>query len=412
MIIYNIGIYIFAFIVKLASFRLLKAKQMTDGRKDIFKRLKEQLDSNSEIVWFHSSSLGEFEQGRPVIEEYKRCYPHKKLLLTFFSPSGYEVRKNYDGVDYIFYLPYDTKSDVKRFLDIVKPTEVYFIKYEFWINYMSEIKRRGIKFYIFSSIFNPKQLFFKWYGGFYRKTLLAFTHIFVQDENSKTLLNGIGLDNVTVAGDTRFDRVYEITKESKELPIIASFKGDSSCFICGSSWEADDEIVCNLIRLKRDKIKFIIAPHELGKQKILSLQSTLNSEGFKTALYTESNEESVVDVEVLIINCIGILSSIYKYGDASMIGGGFGVGIHNTLEAATFGLPLIFGENYQKFKEAIDLVSIGVATPIKGSEDAEKWFDEFFQNSQLREELSKKASDYVSSKIGATKIILEQVLNN
>ncbi|MFI3268010.1 MAG: glycosyltransferase N-terminal domain-containing protein [Rikenellaceae bacterium] len=384
---------------------------MKEGRKGLFEKLNEKIDHNSEIVWFHAASLGEFEQGRPVIEEYRERYPQKKILLTFFSPSGYEVRKNYDGVDYIFYIPYDFKKNVNKFLDIVNPTEIYFIKYEFWLNFMKEIKRRGIKFYIFSSIFDTKKVFFKPYGGIYRKALTAFTHIFVQDDNSKSLLSNIGINNVTVAGDTRFDRVHKIVSASKDLPIVESFKENKLCMVCGSTWEPDDKIICDLIRQKRDGVKFIVAPHELGAAKINNLCTTLNKEGFKTVLYTESDENSVKGADVLIINCIGILSSVYKYGEIAMIGGGFGVGIHNTLEAATFGLPMIFGGNYFKFKEARDLVDIKVATPISGTEDAIVWFNNILDNETLLKELTITGADYVNNKIGATNIILNTCQN-
>lgn len=406
MFIYDIAIKIYFLLLKIVSRRNIKAAQMVAGHKDIFNKLSAKINSSDENVWFHAASLGEFEQGRPVIEEYRKRHPKRKILLTFFSPSGYEVRKNYEGVDYVFYLPFDTKSNVKKFLDIVNPSEVFFIKYEFWLNYMNEIRRRGVKFYIFSAIFSSNLLFFKWYGSLYRKSLKTFTHIFVQDEQSKTLLSSIGITDVTVAGDTRFDRVCNIVQESKELPVIASFKGDSRCFICGSSWEADDKIVCELIKTKKAGVKFIIAPHELGKQKIENLYFTLNNWGYKTVLYTESDIDSVKDANVLIINCIGILSSAYKYGDIAMIGGGFGVGIHNTLEAATFGLPMIFGENYLRFKEACDLVNLKVATPISDSEDAILWFNEIFDDDKLRDELSEKSVNYVKLKSGATDIIL------
>ncbi|MFI3262193.1 MAG: glycosyltransferase N-terminal domain-containing protein [Rikenellaceae bacterium] len=409
MFIYNLVIRLFSVMVRLVAGRNIKAKQMVEGRKNLFEKLAQKIDTNSEIVWFHSASLGEFEQGRPVIEEYRLRYPNRKILLTFFSPSGYEVRKNYEGVDYIFYIPYDLKKDVVRFLDIVKPCEVYFIKYEFWLNFMSEIKKRKIKFYIFSSIFDSKKVFFKPYGGIYRKALTAFTHIFVQDDNSKKLLSDIGVENVTVAGDTRFDRVYKIVTSSKHLPIVKSFKGDAFCMVCGSTWEPDDKIVCDLIRQGRENVKFIIAPHELGAEKIKNLVATLTKEGFKVVLYTESDEVNVKEADVLIINCIGILSSVYKYGEIAMIGGGFGVGIHNTLEAATFGLPMIFGGNYTKFKEARDLVAIKVATPITDSKDAILWFNTILDDTNKLKELTAVGANFVSSKIGATDIILNGV---
>lgn len=409
MYLYNFAMRVFSLLIRLAALRNVKAKLMVKGRKDIFSKMKQEIDENSEIVWFHAASLGEFEQGRPVIEEYKARFPERKILLTFFSPSGYEIRKNYEGADYIFYLPYDIKSNVVKFLDIVKPCEVFFVKYEFWLNYMTEIKRRGIKFYIFSSIFDKNKIFFKPYGTLTRKALGAFTRIFVQDDNSKQLLEGINLKNVVVAGDTRFDRVSKIVENVVNLPIVANFKGSSLCMVCGSTWEPDDKIVCELISQRKQNVKFIIAPHELGEEKISNLCQKLETEGFKVALYTQTNEEDAKNADVLIINCIGILSSVYKYGEIAMIGGGFGVGIHNTLEAATFGLPMIFGGNYQKFKEARDLVETGAATPISDAKDAINWFNNIVDNELLRAELTSKGANYVSSKIGATQIVLNNL---
>lgn len=409
MILYDLGIKLYEYAVKIASYRNINAKKMCEGHKNIFTRLKAAIGGDTYIVWFHAASLGEFEQGRPVIEAYRKRYPNDKVLVTFFSPSGYEIRKDYQGADYVFYLPFDTSSNVKQFLDIVNPKKIFFIKYEFWINYLTEIHSRKIECYLFSAIFNPKQLFFKPYGGIYRKVLNSFTHIFVQDKDSLDLLASIGVSNVTVAGDTRFDRVSEIVRNGKELPLIKTFKAAQRVFIVGSSWEPDDKIVTDIIFQNKENIKFIIAPHQITEQKISTLAETLSAAGHPTARYTKCTPEEATSAEVLLIDIIGILSSTYKYAELGMIGGGFGVGIHNTLEAATFGLPLMFGNNYHRFKEACDLIDLGAATSIESSTEAIEWFNSMITSKELLAKCSLAAAGYVKRKTGATDIILNRI---
>lgn len=409
MILYDLGIKLYEYAVKIASYRNINAKKMYEGHKNIFTRLKAAIGGDTDIVWFHAASLGEFEQGRPVIEAYRKRYPNDKVLVTFFSPSGYEIRKDYQGADYVFYLPFDTSSNVKQFLDIVNPKKIFFIKYEFWINYLTEIHSRKIECYLFSAIFNPKQLFFKPYGGIYRKVLNSFTHIFVQDQDSLDLLASIGVSNVTVAGDTRFDRVSEIVRNGKELPLIKTFKATQRVFIVGSSWEPDDKIVTDIIFQNKENIKFIIAPHQITEQKISTLAETLSAAGHATARYTKCTPEEATSAEVLIIDTIGILSSAYKYAELGMIGGGFGVGIHNTLEAATFGLPLMFGNNYHRFKEACDLIDLGAATSIESSTEAIEWVNSMITSKELLAKCSLAAAGYVKRKTGATDIILNRI---
>lgn len=409
MFIYSAAIEIFKTGIKVAAPFNTRAAQLVEGHKDLLKLIAKTIEGGGEIVWFHAASLGEFEQGRSLIERYKREHPNTKTLLTFFSPSGYEIRKNYEGADYIFYIPYDIKSDVKAFLDIVKPKAIFFIKYEFWLNFLEEIAKRKIPCYLVSAIFDNSQHFFKWYGSAFRKALKSFTTLFVQNENSRTLLKSIGIENVIVAGDTRFDRVVEITNATISLPKIEAFKGDHDILISGSSWEPDDQIVISLIEKFGGRLKFIIAPHQIGENKIVNIVKDVESLGFKVARYTKNSAEEIKDADLLIIDTIGILSSAYKYAKFGVIGGGFGVGIHNTLEAATFGLPLIFGGNYLRFKEAVDLVELGAATPISNKSDAERWLEELLGDKNIQEKRSKLAKEYVNSHSGATDIILKSI---
>ncbi|MEG1649454.1 MAG: glycosyltransferase N-terminal domain-containing protein, partial [Rikenellaceae bacterium] len=354
-----------------------KAKQWSEGRRDIFTRLTAALKGDVKpVAWFHCASLGEFEQGRPVIEKFSERYPSHTILITFFSPSGYEVRKNYKGADHIFYLPIDTTKNVKRFLDIVKPEVAVFVKYEFWKNYLQELHRRDIKTYVVSAIFRPSQLFFKPYGKSYAKILKNITHLFVQNAQSKDLLHSIGIDNTTVCGDTRFDRVYSIATSAAPIPLFEKFANKSEVFISGSSWEKDDEITLKLIEKFTD-LKFVIAPHELGEVKIKLLYESISKMGRKVIRYTQiTDQDQASKCDVIIIDTMGILSKVYRNATYAYIGGGFGIGIHNTLEAATFGLPMIFGPNYTRFMEAVTLKDMGVATPITSSDDAIKWLND------------------------------------
>ncbi|MFI3292923.1 MAG: glycosyltransferase N-terminal domain-containing protein [Rikenellaceae bacterium] len=405
MFLYSVAIALYGFIAQIVALWSPKAKLWCEGRKDIFKRLRGEISPSDRIVWIHVASLGEFEQGRPIIEKMRSEHPNYKILVTFYSPSGYEIRRNYEGADYIFYLPIDTPQNVKMFLEIVNPEVVIFVKYEFWLNYLSELSRRKIRCFIVSAIFRKNSIFFRPWGFLWREALSAFEILFVQDENSKSLLAEFGFDNVVVAGDTRFDRVWDIAQGGKKLPIIESFVGESNMMIAGSSWEADEDLLLPLID-KNPTIKFIIAPHEIGTERIEKLASRLGRKAVKYSTIDDSTKFD--DIQVLILDTMGMLSSIYKYAKWGYIGGGFGKGIHNTLEAATFGLPIAFGTNYLKFKEACDLVALGGATSVSSAEELNSWFTTL-QNDELCKKASQITIDYTSRKRGATALIIKSI---
>jgi len=405
--IYNFSIRIYYFIIKISSLFNAKAKLFVDGRKNLFSNLG-KIDFDNKIAWFHCASLGEFEQGRPLIEKFKKEYPNYKILLSFFSPSGYEIRKNYENADYIIYLPIDTPKNAKRFVNIIKPDIVFFVKYEFWYNFIKEIKKNEIPLYIVSSIFRENQIFFKWYGKWYRKILFNISHFFVQDIESKKLLEKISIANVTIAGDTRFDRVYEIVKKAKELPIINNFKNNSLLFIAGSTWKPDEEIITSYINKKQDNVKYIIAPHEIDEINIKRIENNISND-ITVIRYSKANEENIDSYKVLIIDNIGLLSSIYKYGDVAYIGGGFGKGIHNVLEAACYGIPIMFGPNYSKFKEAIELIKKNGAFSICSYNEFETNLNIFVNSNQKLSKAGEIAARYVISKKGVTAKILDSI---
>ena len=404
---YNILLYIYEFGIFVATFFSAKVKKMWRGERETFKILKEKVDPEAQYAWFHAASLGEFEQGRPIIEEYRRVFPKRKILLTFFSPSGYEVRKNYDGADIVCYLPIDTPTNALRFLRAVRPVEAFFIKYEFWYNYLHILRHRGIPVYSISSIFRKEQVFFKWYGFQYRHVLRCFTHFFVQNEESKRLLGTLGIDNVMVTGDTRFDRVMQIAKESKSIPVVREFKNGRKVFVAGSSWLPDEQIFLSYFAQHLDW-KVIIAPHVIGESHLEQIMSLL--EGRKVVRYTQIEADDAVtlgEAEVLIIDCFGLLSSIYKYGDVAYVGGGFGVGIHNLPEAAVWNLPVIFGPNHQKFQEANELKACGGGIAIEGKEDFHRVMDAFLASEDDMKRAADAAGHYVSSHSGATEKLLK-----
>lgn len=404
---YNILLYIYEFGIFVATFFSAKVKKMWRGERETFKILKEKVDPEAQYAWFHAASLGEFEQGRPIIEEYRRVFPKRKILLTFFSPSGYEVRKNYDGADIVCYLPIDTPTNALRFLRAVRPVEAFFIKYEFWYNYLHILRHRGIPVYSISSIFRKEQVFFKWYGFQYRHVLRCFTHFFVQNEESKRLLGTLGIDNVMVTGDTRFDRVMQIAKESKSIPVVREFKNGRKVFVAGSSWLPDEQIFLPYFAQHPDW-KVIIAPHVIGESHLEQIMSLL--EGRKVVRYTQIEADNAVtlgEAEVLIIDCFGLLSSIYKYGDVAYVGGGFGVGIHNLPEAAVWNLPVIFGPNHQKFQEANELKACGGGFAIEGKEDFHRVMDAFLASEDDMKRAADAAGHYVSSHSGATEKLLK-----
>ena len=403
---YNTGIRLYLVLISLVSPFNKKAKLWLNGRKNWEAKLSAINNKNEKVVWFHCASLGEFEQGRPVIEAFKQKYSEIKILLTFFSPSGYEIRKNYQGADYIVYLPIDTKRNAKRFIDLVNPIAVVFVKYEFWFHYLNYLKSRKIPTYIISAIFRNDQVFFKSYGDWYRKFLNNFEHLFVQNENSQKLLQGIGVNNVTVSGDTRFDRVIANYNSTKQLPLLQQFSENSKVLIAGSSWPKDEELILEYFISNQDKIKLILAPHEINRSNIEKVISKCN---VKTILYTKSDGVDPKEARLLIIDTIGILSSAYRYGTVAYIGGGFGVGIHNTLEAAVFGLPILFGPNYKKFKEATDLIALKAAFSVKTQEEFNHLADLLFTNQDSYATAQTKSREYVNSNIGSTDIIVKKI---
>jgi len=464
--IYTLSINFYHLFIRLASLFNAKAKLWVNGRENIFEDLETSLKNqesriksqesrhknqdtkiktkdfnrssdsqlstpNSQLFWFHCASLGEFEQGRPLMEKLKKQNSDVKILLTFFSPSGYEVRKKYSGADWIFYLPIDTPSNAEKFISIVKPDAAFFVKYEFWFNYLSELKKNTVPTYLVSAIFREQQHFFKGYGNWFKKQLTCFNHFFVQDEKSLLLLKSIGYTNVTVSGDTRFDRVYEIVQNVKQIDIVKSFVGNSKVLIVGSAWQEDIKIIANWyqgasIKQQESSVnmqdspnyKLIIAPHEVDEKTIQSIEAKfipllkVGAQGSVFAgvclRYSQANEQNIKDSQILIIDNIGMLSSLYQYGTIAFIGGGFGKGIHNILEAATFGLPVIFGPNYEKFVEAKELIKLGGAFSVNDSSGfmeiiVQLGDSTFLSNASF---LSKK---YVESNIGATSIILKSI---
>ena len=408
---YNLTVFLYSVALHVAALFNSKAKLWVDGRKNIFDRLKSKLQNRVQenIVWFHCASLGEFEQGRPLIEKIKSQHPEYKILLTFFSPSGFEIRKNYAGADYIFYLPIDSPKNAKKFVDIVNPKLVFFVKYEFWFNYLNEVNRKNIPLYLVSGIFRKEQHFFKWYGGWFKEQLHCFKAFFLQDQSSFELLKSIGLENCHITGDTRFDRVFEISQNTKPIPIIEQFKQSSTLVIVGSSWPLDEQLIADFLENPAHHFlnsKLIIVPHEIGEDHI---QSVIKRFSFYTCVrFSQAHAVDLVDAQVLIIDNIGMLSSIYKYGTAAYIGGGFGKGIHNILEAATFGLPVIFGPNYQKFSEAKELIHLGGAFSVKDERELAK-IVHLLNNKDVLQTATHIAKQYVISRIGATDKILSYI---
>jgi 3-deoxy-D-manno-octulosonic-acid transferase len=391
--------------VKLAALFSDKPAKMVKGYREVFDLLQRKIDRNAQYIWFHAASLGEFEQGRPLIERIRKEYPQYKILQTFFSPSGYEVRKNYDGADIVCYLPIDTPSNVKKFVDLVNPCMVFFVKYEFWQNYLNTLYKKGIPVYSVSSIFRPNQIFFRWYGKGYQQVLKTFAHLFVQNEESKQLLAGIGVNNTTVVGDTRFDRVLDICAAAKQLPLVQIFKGDDLTFVAGSSWGPDEDIFIKYFNA-HPEMKLIIAPHVVNDGHLKEIESKLQRSSIR---YTKATEENVQQADCLIIDCYGLLSSIYRYGEISYIGGGFGVGIHNVLEAAVYGIPVIFGPNNKKFREAQHLLANKGGFEINGYEDFQQLMDKFLTDESYLKQSGKAAGDYVKDNAGAMDKIMKRV---
>lgn len=426
--IYNIVIYFVLWGIAIASLFNEKVRKMWRGEREAFKILKQKVDPSAKYVWFHAASLGEFEQGRPLMERIRKEYPQYKILLTFYSPSGYEVRKNYEGADIICYMPVDTRLNAIRFLRLVRPVMAFFIKYEFWSNFLHILKHRNIPTYSVSSIFREDQVFFKWYGRSYANVLKCFTRFFVQNEESKRLLEGIGITDVDVVGDTRFDRVLQIKEAAKHLPICEAFrKGvavsssssalssfdpekesrpDFKVFVAGSSWPPDEDIFIRFFNEHKDW-RLLIAPHVIAEEHLKLILSLLKNK--KVVRYTQTNPEEAAKADVLIIDCFGLLSSMYNYGDIAYIGGGFGVGIHNTLEAAVWNMPVIFGPNNKKFQEAQGLLKSGGGFEITNYESFEGLMNSMINNPAFLKQAGDKAGAFVASLSGATGKVLAKV---
>ena len=417
--IYNIVIYFVLWGIAIASLFNEKVRKMWRGEREAFKILKQKVDPTAKYIWFHAASLGEFEQGRPLMERIRKEYPQYKILLTFYSPSGYEVRKNYEGADIICYMPVDTRLNAIRFLRLVRPVMAFFIKYEFWSNFLHILKHRNIPTYSVSSIFREDQVFFKWYGRSYAGVLKCFTRFFVQNEESKRLLESIGITDVDVVGDTRFDRVLQIKEAAKQLPICEAFRTgvassqsadvphhDFKVFVAGSSWPPDENIFIPFFNEHKDW-RLLIAPHVIAEEHLKLILSLIK--GKKVVRYTQTTPEEAAEADVLIIDCFGLLSSMYNYGDVAYIGGGFGVGIHNTLEAAVWNMPVIFGPNNKKFQEAQGLLKSGGGFEINTYEDFSGLMSSLMNDEAFLKQAGDKAGTFVAHLAGATDKVLASV---
>ena len=410
---YHIIMYLIQFGIMIASLFNEKVRKMWRGEREAVKVLKAKVDPTAQYVWFHAASLGEFEQGRPLMEQLRKDHPEYKILLTFYSPSGYEVRKNYAGADIICYMPVDTVTNARRFLLAVRPVMAFFIKYEFWYNHLHILKHRGVPTYSVSSIFRPDQVFFKWYGREYGHVLKCFTHFYVQNEESRQLLAKIGITNSTVTGDTRFDRVLQIKDAAKQLPLVEAFVGKQSSdaqqkvFVAGSSWLPDEQIFMKYFNEHTDW-KLIVAPHVIGEDHLKQIAALTDR---KMVRYTQATQENVVDADILIVDCFGLLSSIYHYADIAYVGGGFGVGIHNVLEAAVWNIPVIFGPNNKRFQEAQELMAAGGGFEITDDASFQQLMDCMDSDSSQLHAASKAAGNYVASGAGATRRVLDEAFN-
>ena len=413
LFIYNLIVQIASFLLKIVALFSPKIKLFVAGRKTVFATLQSKINSADKTIWFHAASLGEYEQGLPVIEKIKEKFPSHKIVVTFFSPSGYEVKKNNTVVDATVYLPLDTKSNAQQFLKLVHPEMIFFIKYEYWPNYLNELKKQKIKTYLISGVFREKQSFFKWYGGFYKKALQSFDYFFVQNESSKKLLQSIGFNNVKISGDTRFDRVVSILERDNSLNFIEQFKNNSSTglrvttIVIGSSWPKDESLLVNYINQSSNEVKFIIAPHNIKSEQIQELKKSITK---KVVLFSDKLNKNLSEYDVFIIDTIGILTKIYSYADIAYVGGGFGnPGVHNILEPATFGLPIVIGPNYSHFAEATALVNMTGCISINNQKELNEIFDNLIQNPDERFEKGHICSTFVNMNKGATNIILKHI---
>ena len=411
LFIYNLIVVFADFILKIAALFNPKIKLFVDGRKSVYKVLSNKIKAYDKTIWFHAASLGEYEQGLPVMERMKSRFPNHLIVLTFFSPSGYEVRKNNTIADVTVYLPLDTQSNVEKFMEIVRPDMAFFIKYEYWPNYLNALKNRETPTYLISGIFREDQLFFKWYGGFYRNALTAFEHFFVQNSKSKDLLLQLGKSNVTVSGDTRFDRVASILNRDNSLKFIEEFKNNSLTVVVGSSWPKDESLLVSYIN-SSENVKFIIAPHNIKTEQIQALKNSISKKTllFSEVDFTASNPINLADFDVFIIDTIGILTKIYSYADIVYVGGGFGnPGVHNLLEPATFGVPIVIGPNYSHFPEATALVNMEGCISVSTQEELNEAFDNLIQNQDIRFEKGHICSTFVQMNKNATEIIMNHI---
>lgn len=411
---YSFGILLYGLAIRIAGLVNEKAALWVRGRKALFQQLINALGDPAlrrderRLAWFHCASLGEFEQGRPLMEAFRKQYPDIIILLTFFSPSGFENRKTYTGADLIFYLPLDTRRNARRFVNLVSPDVAFFVKYEFWFNYLTVLQERSTPHYLVSGIFRPDQHFFKWYGDWPRRVLKGFTHIFVQNRTSRELLEFVGIDQVSVTGDTRFDRVAEIASLHKEFPLISLFSQGSPVIVAGSTWPPDDEFFIRFFQEYSGSLRLILAPHEIREESIMALQNRFGSNAVRNSQLTEA---TAAEARVLIIDSIGMLAHLYRFGQIAYIGGGFGAGIHNTLEAAVFGVPVVFGPNHGKFHEALELVAHGGGFPVRQYAEFDEIMRKFLADKEFLAKASAAAKEYVASHTGATSTILSTIGN-
>ena len=403
---YNILINIAWFGLKVVALFNAKIKLFVKGRKNSFTMLKEQISSNNKTIWMHVASLGEFEQGLPILERLRIDYPEHKLVLTFFSPSGYEIKKNTTVADSVVYLPMDSNSKVKRFLDLIQPELAIFVKYEVWPNYLYHLKKRKIPTILVSAIFSERQIYFKSFGGFMRKSLDTFSHFFVQDEKSKKLLESIGFNNATIGGDTRLDRVSEILKRNNQLDFMNRFKNNQLCLVAGSTWPEDEELLINHINNTKEKMKFVIAPHEIKPAHIEKITSALQK---RTILYSEIDNQNLKEFDILIIDTIGLLTKIYSYANIAYVGGGFATGLHNTMEPAVFGIPIIIGPLFEGFKEAKDLVKEGGIISVSNQDSFNNLMSELLNNPISIKNIGDINSNYINSNKGAADLIMQYI---
>jgi 3-deoxy-D-manno-octulosonic-acid transferase len=409
LFLYNLIVRLTGFLLKIIAFFNLKIKLFVEGRKVVFPTLEQKIKPADKTIWFHAASLGEYEQGLPVIEQTKEKFPLHKIIVTFFSPSGYEVRKNNTVADVTVYLPLDTKKNAQEFLRLVHPDLVFFIKYEYWLNYLSELKKQNTPTYLISGILRENQMFFKWYGSFYRKALDTFTYFFVQNENSKKLLKQLHKTNVAVSGDTRFDRVAAILEKDNTLDFIANFKNHTLTIVIGSSWPKDESLLVDFINSTKQKAKFIIAPHNIKEEQIQQLKNSITR---KTILFSEKENATLSNYDVLIINTIGILTKIYSYADIAYVGGGFGnPGVHNILEPATFGVPIVIGPNYSHFEEATALVNLEGCITFSNKVELDTAFTNLILNETERQERGHICRTFVQMNKGATNVIMNTISN-